>query len=207
MIKKIAMTASLITCLAGSSLANATDVCLNINGNAGQLMFGDCISVWNTLSTSGKFPTIFSKQPPALHPGLCFVTGPGGIPATLGSTTVSVSAASAWTTEFSPYLPPFVNGPDNLGSVISKLTIKDVNRNRILGDIYTVDSVDTSAFNPSVFDPSVDSTIDLNEQDVVISGNNKLAGAKGSVRINSSLDLTTGLVTVTEIKGRLCIPQ
>jgi len=87
------------------------------------------------------------------------------------------------------------------------LTIKDVNRNRILGDIYTVDSVDTSAFNPSVFDPSVDSTIDLNEQDVVISGNNKLAGAKGSVRINSSLDLTTGLVTVTEIKGRLCIPQ
>lgn len=207
MIKKIAVTANLIGCLAGLSLANAADVCFNIGGNTGQLTVGNCATVWHALKSSRKFPTIFSRQTPELYPGICFVSGNGGISATLGGMNVTVSTASAWTKEFSPYFPPFLNGPDNIGSVISKWTIKDTNRNRKLGDIYTVDTVDTSAFNPGVFNPGVDDTIELNELDVIVSGSNKLSGAKGSIRVNSHIDLNTGLVNITEVKGKLCLPQ
>lgn len=192
------------TLFGGISVAQAHDACMDIGTTNAQIAFGDCSEVWKTLKKSHKFPHIFSSSTPKLYPGLCFVSAPGGIPAKLGSIDINVTSASAWTTEFSPYLPPLLNGPDNIASIISKWTVTETHSNRLLGNIYTVDALDTGNLNPATPGAYTSSSVRLSELDVVIGGDRFFRGASGTVRIDSSLDLVSNSVNLTEIKGKIC---
>jgi len=190
---KSAIITGLAIGLIGSSMVNASEKCFNVSANTGQIMFNyNCTEVWNALKQSRKFPYVFSnQQQPGLYPGVCFVSTVGGIPAKLGNQDVTVTSASAWTTDFYPSLPPFLDGPDKLASVISAWKIWNTN-NLLLGSIYAVDTVDL---------------VSGNEQDVIIGGSGKFKDASGAVRIDSSPDAIPGLVNITNISGRICVPD
>lgn len=176
MIKKTILAANLLTCLAGFTSANATEVCVTVDNeskNIGRLLpeFDpvNCQAITNLLANTGRFPSIFYQQSPQL-PGVCFVSSAEGVEATLTSTNnvtrnVKLSSKSTFTSDFNP------SEGDTLQGVITELNIKDAITDKSIGKIYSYDTLDSLSFS---------------ELDIVVSGSGKFVGAKGAIKIKST---------------------
>lgn len=199
MMNKTAFTISLLSCLAGPSLVNADTQCRNASLDPAResallrpTTLDECNSVWDSLESSRKFPHIFAQNQTHLYPGLCYVSMDNGIAAKLGNQPVTISSASAWTTEFFPIL---IGGPDTMATVITQWKVTN-DRGRLLGKVYTADAVDINASS---------------EYNVVVGGSHRFSGAKGAIRIDSEpvpnpygANLPP-LIKITNISGTLCV--
>jgi hypothetical protein len=155
----------------------------------GEVTQVDCSAVVTTLSASKQFPDILAGAHPKTL-GLCFASN-GAIPITIGDQTVNISTVSAWTNQFLP-LPL---GGDTLAGVITAWTVTDFYSKKMLGHIFTRDTLDI-----------VHST----EQDIVIGGSNKYDGAKGALRLDSESIIVNGVATgaqINAISGEICLPD
>lgn len=216
MLKKITLTANLLTCLTGLTAANAAPCfSVSLDDSMGPSLLrpaatpAECGLVQGRLKASGKFPAIFTPQGNNLlytqfGTPLCFISHRSdpysvttGIHAKLDTRKVTIDSASVWVNAFSPNLPSFgLVGNDNLAAVITQWNVTDFQSNRTIGKGFTVDTVDTGLI-------SVDGT--ASELNVVIGGTEKLAGVSGSVRVDTQLN-PYGIAEITRISGKLCIP-
>jgi hypothetical protein len=153
----------------------------------------DCTSaqVWSQLQASRHFPDVFAGS--GKMTAVCYVsTGPAA--AFIGNTQVTIaSSVSGWTTDFSPAL---FGGTDNLGTVVTQLTIADF-RGNSLGKLFTRDTIDLS---------QIFTTGTASEEDVVVGGAGSLQGASGTYRVASvPEDPYAAKVKLTNLAGVLCI--
>lgn len=186
--KKLAFATQVIAAFATAPIALADNVCAPISGsNSGSLEVTDCMNIVPALAKSGQFPSIFSSRPVQLL-GLCYTSSADGIQAKIGNREIVVKAATAFTNTF---LPSLLGGEDNLGNVIGKWTITDVQSDSVVGSLFTMDTIDMT------------SGIEL---DVILDGTGRLAGARGSVKIKS-YPSGPNSVAIAEISGTLCVPK
>lgn len=215
MLKKLAMTVNLIGCLTLVSWAHAADTCFNLSLNTDNnvapsllrptFSAEECSTVQNTLKSSGRFPNIFTPQGTNLLP-LCFVSNANdpyavtnGVHAKIGSRAVTINSLSAWTNDFTPNLPdyPFyIYGSDNAVGVITQWIVRADDNGKILGKVFTTDTIVTNQLLTSGY---------AGEQDVVIGGTDKFSGVKGSIRIDAQVN-QQGLPEIKGLTGKLCIP-
>lgn len=214
--KKLAVITNLIFCLASFTAAEAANKCLDLrldNSLEPNLLRPtftpeECALVQTRLQSSGKFPDIFTPQGnnlllSGLGTPLCFISNrqdpyyiTSGIHATLGNRKIIIDSASIWTNQFQPNLPEFgIAGTDNQASVITQWIVSDSVTNKTIGKGYTADLLDTR---------SLAETGASSELNVVIAGTEKLAGASGSVRVNSQIN-AAGFPVITSISGKICI--
>lgn len=218
MLKKVVLTANILTCLAGFTAANAATNCFSVSldDTMGPSLLRptftpeECGLVQSRLKASGKFPHIFTPQGnnllyTQLGTPLCFTSLRNdpysvttGIHAKLDARKVTIDSASVWVNAFSPNLPSFgLVGDDNMAAVITQWNVTDVQTNKSIGKGFTADTLETGLL-------SVDGR--ASELNVVIGGTEKLAGASGSVRVDSQLN-PYGFVEITRLSGKLCMLQ
>ncbi len=231
MLKKLLLSANLLTCLAGFNSANALTSCLDVtldDVNAPSLLRPtftpeECGLVQNRLHMSGRFPNVFTPQGnnlllTALETPLCFVSNQNdqfnitsGIHAVLSSgknsRKITINSSSIWTNQFQPNLPAFgLFGTDKQASVITQWIVVDNQTNKTIGKGYTADLLDTSLLDPSILSPEQLATLAVgsaSELNVIIGGTDKLSGASGAIRVDSQLN-TNGFPVITKISGKLC---
>jgi hypothetical protein len=169
--------------------ANAT--CNTITVPTLTLVSVDCSGskVWTTLQASGQFSDVF------LSPGktmpICYASS-GPASASIGQHPVTItSTLSGWTADFFPAL---FGGQDNLGTVVTQLTIVDQAGN-YTGKLYTRDTIDLS---------QITTTGSASEEDVIVGGTNNLGGAKGTYRVDSAANQDASMVILTNLHGILC---
>ncbi|MDD5034061.1 MAG: hypothetical protein PHE55_04820 [Methylococcaceae bacterium] len=171
----------------------------NPSGAIGQLIPGDCTSIWDTLKASSRFPDTFQYN--KTLPGFCFVSA-NPIPAILNGNPVNLTALSAWTNDFLPAFPPGPSslGHDNLATAVTQVTVYDAQNTLLgiqtLGKLYTRDSIDLS---PVIFGVGYG----VSEQDTIVGGSGAFLGARGGYRIDAFLDVS-GSVNITRINGSIC---
>ena len=175
----------------GVASANADPNCMAITAPALEIGAVDCGQVWPQLQASRQFPDVFAGAGKMLP--ICYAaTGPAS--ATIGNTPVTiVSTLSGWTTDFVPIL---FGGSDNLGTVVTQLTIADL-YGRALGKLFTRDTIDLSQIFTTGTAP---------EQDVIVGGAGPLQNAKGTYRIASAPeDQNATKVKLSNLAGIVCI--
>jgi hypothetical protein len=121
-----------------ATYANAT--CNTITAPTITLKAVDCTQekVWTTLQASGQFPDVFF--PPGKTTSICYASF-GPVPASIGQHQVTIaSTLSGFTTDF---VPTLFGGQDNLGTVVTQLTIVDPSGNDT-GKLFTRDTIDFS---------------------------------------------------------------
>ena len=146
----------------------------------------NCAPVVSALKYSKQFPSVFAEDTPRLFTDLCFVSTPEGIRASIDEREVIIHSASAWTTDYNPSL---FGGPDNTGSVITQWTVIDADTEFPLGKVFTMDTINL---------------IDSTELDTIVGGTGWFLGLKGAIRINSTLEPSTGRVNISSIAGTVC---
>jgi len=182
---------AIATTLAGVP-AMAEPNCMPITAPKLEIAVVNCEQVSPELQASRQFPDAFVGAGKLL--GLCYVsTGP--TPATIGNTPVTItSTASAWTSDFFPIL--FPGGNDNLGTVVTQLTIADFRGNSV-GKLFTRDTIDLS---------QIFTTGTASEEDVIVGGTGPLQNAKGTYRVASvPKDPGATVVALTNLSGVVCI--
>src|SRR5215472_5527947 len=98
----------------------------------------------------------------------------GPASALIGQHQVTIaSTLSGWTTDF---VPGLFGGEDNLGTVVTQLTIVDRSEDHT-GKLFTRDTVDLSQIKTTGSAP---------EEDVIIGGSNNLSGAAGTYRVDAT---------------------
>ena len=173
--------------------ANADNpACAAITAAQLEIMAVDCnqSGVWSQLQASGQFPDVFAGS--GKKTNLCYVaTGPA--PATIGGDPVTIaSSISGWTTDFTPGL---FGGPDNLGTVVTQLTISGLN-GQASANLFTRDTIDLS---------QIFTTGTASEEDVIVGGSGPLENAKGTYRVASvPEDPFASKVLLTNLAGVLC---
>jgi hypothetical protein len=118
-----------------------------------------------------------------LRPGIC-------IDRTQHPVTI-MSTLSGWTTDF---VPALFGGQDNLGTVVTQLTIVDQTGN-YTGKLFTRDTIDLS---------QITTTGSAAEQDVIVGGTKNFNGAKGTYRVDSAPNQDASMVILTNLHGTLC---
>jgi hypothetical protein len=149
----------------------------------------DCAQALPQLQASGQFPDVFAGSGKAF--GLCYAaTGPAS--AMIGNTPVTVvSSLSAWTTDF---VPALFGGPDNLGTVVTELTISGFHGGS-QAKLYTRDTIDLSQILSGR----------APEEDVIVGGTAYFNNAKGTYRIESQPeDPLASKVLLNNLNGTLC---
>ena len=162
-------------------------------------------SLLSALKNSGKYPDVFAAAAPKyIFPDLptgvpntsCY-TSQGSFAATIDGKPVTVTTLSAWTNDtkpviFSAYSAEYT---DNIGAVITQISVFDTTGKKFYGNIYSRDVVDLSKF-------SSDSSI---EQDTIVGGTKNFAGAKGTFRIESNnIHTYFPTVPIDVLKGTIC---
>lgn len=185
-----ALTIALATAVSTAS-AGAEPNCSPIAAKSLEIQVASCNDVLPELQGSRQFPDVFAGSGKALN--LCYVsTAP--VKATIGNTPVRIaSSLSAWTTDFIPVL---FGGTDNLGTVVTQLTIADL-RGNSLGKLFTRDTIDLS---------QIFTTGTASEEDVIVGGTGPLQNAKGTYRVASvPEDQNATKVLLTDLSGVVCI--
>ena len=172
--------------------ARADSACMMITAPVLEIAAVDCTQakVWSQLQESGRFPDVFAGSGKMTN--LCYVlTAP--VPAFIGDSQVTIaSILSGWTTDFDPVL---LGGTDNLGTVVTQLTIADIH-GRALGRIFTRDTIDLS---------QIFTTGTASEEDVIVGGSAVLEGAKGTYRATDTPeDPHAAKVKLTNLSGLIC---
>ena len=170
-------------------LAHAT--CNTITAPTLTLVTVNCSigKVWTTLQASGQFPDVFF--PPGKTTTICYASS-GPASASIGQHQITItSTLSGWTTDF---VPALFGGEDNLGTVVTQLTIADQTGN-YTGKLYTRDTIDLS---------QITTTGSAAEQDVIVGGNNNFGGVKGTYRVESAANQDASIVILTNLHGVLC---
>jgi hypothetical protein len=188
---RIAASAAALTVTLGAISAMAEPNCMAITAPKLEIAVVSCAQVSPELQASRQFPDVFAGVGKLL--GLCYVsTGPA--PATIGNTPVTItSTVSAWTSDFFPIL--FPGGTDNLGTVVTQLTIADLRGNSV-GKLFTRDTIDLSQIASGT----------ASEEDVIVGGTGPLQNAKGTYRIASvPEDQQASKVLLTNLSGVVCI--
>jgi hypothetical protein len=173
--------------------AHADPACAPITAAALEIGVVDCTQaqVWSQLQASRQFPDVFAGTGKMTK--ICYkATGPA--PAFIGKTQVTIAAsASGWTTDFTPVL---FGGTDNLGTVVTELTITD-QRGRPIGNLFTRDTIDLS----QIFTTGTSA-----EEDVIVGGAAVLHHAKGTYRVVSTPeDANATKVKLTNLAGVVCL--
>lgn len=171
--------------------AMAGSNCMPITAPVLEIAAVDCAQVWAQLQASGQFPDVFSGS--GKKTNLCYAsTGP--VAATIAGAPVMIkSTVSGWTTDFTPFL---LRGGDNLGTVVTALTIADVNGNS-LAQIFTRDTIDLS---------QIFTTGTASEEDVIVGGTAYFTGAQGTYRVGSvPEDQQASKVRLINLSGELCL--
>jgi hypothetical protein len=169
----------------------ARATCNTITAPTLTLVAVDCTmgKVWTTLQASGQFPDVFS--PPGKTTRICYASS-GPPSASIGQHQVTfASTLSGWATDF---VPALFGGEDNLGTVVTQLTIADQTGN-YTGKLYTRDTIDLS---------QITTTGSAAEQDVIVGGTNNFGGAKGTYRVESAANQDTSIVILANLHGVLC---
>ena len=189
---KARQTAAALIALATISApiaSQAGNSCQSITAATLEIGVVDCSQALPQLQASGQFPDVFAGS--GKLAGLCYAaTGPAA--ATIGNTPVTiVSSLSAWTTDFVPVL---FNGPDNLGTVVTQLTIAGFHGNS-QANLYTRDAIDLSQLLSG----------HAPEEDVIVGGSAYFSNAKGTYRIASQPeDALASKVLLTNLTGTIC---
>jgi hypothetical protein len=159
-----------VIALAAPWAAEAGSNCMPITAPVLEIAAVDCTQAWSQLQATGQFPDVFAGS--GKKTNLCFAsTAP--VAATIGSAPVTIkSTVSGWTTDFTPFL---LGGGDNLGTVVTALTIADVNGNS-LAQLFTRDTIDLS---------QLFTTGTASEEDVIVGGTAYFTGAQGTYRVGS----------------------
>ena len=172
--------------------AGADPFCTAINAPALQIAEVECKQVLPKLQASGMFPDVFAGAGKAL--GLCYAsTGPAA--ASIGNFPVTIaSTLSAWSHDFVPVL---FGGTDNLGTVVTELTITDV-RGRFPAQLFTRDTIDLS---------QILTTGTASEEDVIVGGSEYLFAAKGTYRLASAPanPPSVAVINLTGLTGVICL--
>ena len=171
--------------------ANAGSNCMPITAPVLEIAAVDCTQVWSQLQATGQFPDVFFGS--GKKTSLCYAsTGP--VAATIGSAPVTIkSTVSGWTTDFTPFL---LGGGDNLGTVVTALTIADVSGNS-LAQLFTRDTIDLS---------QIFTTGTASEEDVIVGGTAYFTGAQGTYRLGSvPEDQQASKVRLINLSGELCL--
>ena len=157
------------------------------------------------LQSSGQYPDVFAAAAPKyIFPDLptgvpntsCY-TSQGSFAATIDGNPVTVTTLSAWTNDTKPviFYPYSAEYTDNLGAVITQLSIFDATGKKFYGMIYSRDVVDLSKFSSG-------SSI---EQDTIVGGTKNFAGARGTFRIESNnIPTYFPTVPIDVLKGTIC---
>jgi hypothetical protein len=161
--------------------------CMRITAQTLEIQATDCSQVWPQLQASRQFPDVFAGAGKMLP--LCYVST-GSASAAIGNTTVTItSTLSGWTSDFFPIL--FPGGTDNLGTVVTQLTIADLRGNSV-GKLFTRDTIDLSQIASGT----------ASEEDVIVGGTGPLQNAKGTYRIASvPEDQQASKVLLTNLSG------
>jgi hypothetical protein len=170
-------------------LAHAT--CNTITAPTLTLVAVDCTlgKVWTTLQASGQFPDVFF--PPGKTMPICYASS-SPASASIGQHQVTItSTLSGWTTDL---VPTLFGGQDNLGTVVTQLTVTDQTGN-YTGKLFTRDTIDLS---------KITTTGSAAEQDVIVGGTNNFGGAKGTYRVDSAANQDASMVILTNLHGILC---
>jgi hypothetical protein len=169
--------------------ANAT--CNTITAPTLTLVSVDCTvsKAWTALQASGQFPDVFFSQGKTMP--ICYVSS-GPASASIGQHPVTItSTLSGWTTDF---VPALFGGQDNLGTVVTQLTIVDQTGN-YTGKLFTRDTIDLS---------QITTTGSAAEQDVIVGGTKNFNGAKGTYRVDSAANQDASMAILTNLHGTLC---
>jgi hypothetical protein len=172
------------------SLAHAT--CNTITAPTLTLVAVDCTlgKVWTTLQASGQFPDVF--YPPGKTMPICYASAAPAT-ASIGQHQITItSTLSGWTSDF---VPTLFGGQDNLGTVVTQLTIVDQTGN-YTGKLYTRDTIDLS---------QITATGSAAEEDVIVGGTNNFGSAKGTYRVESAANQDASMVILTDLHGILCM--
>lgn len=188
---RIAAAATALAATLGTIPAMAEPNCMAITAQTLEIQATDCSQVWPQLQASRQFPDVFAGA--GKMAGLCYVsTGPAT--AYIGGTAVTItSTLSGWTTDFRS---PLLGGNDNLGTVVTQLTIADFRGNSV-GKLFTRDTIDLS---------QIFTTGTASEEDVIVGGTGPLEHAKGTYRVASvPEDQQASKVLLTNLSGVVCI--
>jgi hypothetical protein len=98
---------------------------------------------------------------------------------------------SGFTTDF---VPTLFGGQDNLGTVVTQVTIVDPSGN-YTGKLFTRDTIDFS---------HITTTGTASEEDVIVGGTKHFGGAKGTYRVDSTANQDASMVILTNLHGILC---
>jgi hypothetical protein len=187
-------TATALACLIavlGTHPGWAGSNCLPISAPALEIAVTNCAQAWPQLQATGQFPDVFAGA--GKTTGLCYAsTGP--VPASIGNAAVMIAATlSGWTTDFTPVL---LGGTDNLGTVVTELTIAGLHGNS-QARLFTRDTIDLS----QIFTTGIAA-----EEDVIVGGSGYLTGAQGTYRIASTPeDPNAEKVRLTGLSGEICL--
>jgi hypothetical protein len=186
-----ALGLSLGTLASGTLATYANATCNTITAPTITLKAVDCTQekVWKTLQASGLFPDVFF--PPGKTTSICYASF-GPVPASIGQHQVTIaSTLSGFTTDF---VPTLFGGQDNLGTVVTQLTIVDPSGNDT-GKLFTRDTIDFSQITTTGTAP---------EEDAIVGGTNNFGGAKGTYRVDSAANQDASIVILTNLHGILC---
>jgi hypothetical protein len=151
----------------------------------------DCTQakVWTTLQASGQFPDVFF--PAGRTTPICYASfGPAS--ALIGQHQVNIaSTLSGFTRDF---VPTLFGGQDNLGTVVTQLTIVDPSGS-YTGRLFTRDTIDFS---------QITTTGTASEEDVIVGGTNYFGGARGTYRVDSAANQDASMVILTNLHGVVC---
>jgi len=163
------------------------------------------VGLLSAFKNSGKYPDVFSPTVPKyIFPDLpsgvpntsCYASQ-GSFAATIDGNPVTVTTLSAWTNDTKPviFYTYSAEYTDNIGAVITQLSVFDTTGKKFYGNIYSRDVVDLSKFSSG-------SSI---EQDTIVGGTKNFAGARGTFRIESNnIPTYFPTVPIDVLKGTIC---
>lgn len=181
----IALVSGISICSVAQAKFNCQEVNYTFMPGNGVISQAACpASVLGSLSGSNLYPEIFSSTPARIL-GICFLSD-APISAAIGTTQVKASTGSAYTSEIVP-------GAGGLATVATEWAISDAHTNKILGSVYTHDTINLSTGV---------------ELDVIVGGSGLYKGAHGAFTVQSipvpPYDGTA--FQVASITGPICFP-